>query len=470
MRKRATLILPVLLSFALLAAACGDDEPAPDTITTADTSAAEAAAAEAEAEAAAAEAEAEASQAAAAAAADEAEAAAARAAEAEAALDAAMAEAEGAVDPEVVAELEAQLEAAQAAAEAAAAAQAEAEAAAAAAEPEPETTEAPEPEMTDISVGLVFDIGGRGDQSFNDSAAAGIERAAAELGITFTEASPEPDGSNRGELLQLAASAHDIVIGVGFLFEGDAAAVGAENPDTRFGVVDSAMINWGADPPAPYGENIAGLVFAEHEGSFLVGAAAALKSETGTIGFIGGVANVGGLIERFEAGFNAGARAVNPDVEIIGDYITEAPDFAGFNAPDRAKEISLAMYEGGADIVYHAAGGSGAGLFQAALEQSDATGSKVWAIGVDSDQYHTADAGVRDYILTSMLKRVDVSIFEMIKSVIDGAMQAGPTTYDLSVDGVGYSTSGGFVDDIADQLEALKAQIVSGEIAVPTEP
>ena len=470
MRKRATLILTVLLSFALLAAACGDDESAPETITTADTSAAEAAAAEAEAEAAAAEAEAEAAQAAAAAAADEAEAAAARAAEAEAALDAAMAEAEGAVDPEVVAELEAQLEAAQAAAEAAAAAQAEAEAAAAAAEPEPETTEAPEPEMTDISVGLVFDIGGRGDQSFNDSAAAGIERAAAELGITFTEASPEPDGSNRGELLQLAASAHDIVIGVGFLFEGDAAAVGAENPDTRFGVVDSAMINWGADPPAPYGENIAGLVFAEHEGSFLVGAAAALKSETGTIGFIGGVANVGGLIERFEAGFNAGARAVNPDIEIIGDYITEAPDFDGFNAPDRAKEIALAMYEGGADIVYHAAGGSGAGLFQAALEQSDATGSKVWAIGVDSDQYHTADAGVRDYILTSMLKRVDVSIFEMIKSVIDGTMQAGPTTYNLSVDGVGYSNSGGFVDDIADQLEALKAQIVSGEITVPTEP
>ncbi|MDE0664429.1 MAG: BMP family ABC transporter substrate-binding protein [Acidimicrobiaceae bacterium] len=335
---------------------------------------------------------------------------------------------------------------------------------------EEESDDAAMPEMTDISVGLVFDIGGRGDQSFNDSAAAGIERAAAELGITFTEASPEPDGSNRGELLQLAADAHDIVIGVGFLFEGDAAAVGAENPDTMFGVVDSAMLNFDADPVAPYGENIAGLVFAEHEGSFLVGAAAALKSQTGKIGFIGGVANVGGLIERFEAGFNAGAQAVNPDIEIIGAYITEAPDFDGFNAPDRAKEIALAMYEDGADIVYHAAGGSGAGLFQAALEQSEATGSKVWAIGVDSDQYNTADAGVRDYILTSMLKRVDVSIFEMIKSVIDGTMQPGPTAYDLSVDGVGYSTSGGFVDDITGELEALKAQIVSGEISVPTEP
>ena len=467
MRKRVTLLVAVLASFTLLATACGDDEAAaPAGLSSADSAAldqaqADAAAAQAQAGAAAAEAEAAMAEAAAA------------ATTAEAALEVAKAAAEGAVDPEVVAQLEAELAEAQ---EAAAAAAAEAEAAKAEAAAATAAATAPEPEpeapaaTSDISVGLVFDIGGRGDQSFNDSAAAGIERAAAELGITFTEASPEPDGSNRGELLQLAASEHDIVIGVGFLFEGDAAAVGAENPDTRFGVVDSAMINWGADPPAPYGENIAGLVFAEHEGSFLVGAAAALKSETGTIGFIGGVANVGGLIERFEAGFNAGARAVNPDIEIIGDYITEAPDFDGFNAPDRAKEIALAMYEDGADIVYHAAGGSGAGLFQAALEQSEATGSKVWAIGVDSDQYHTADAGVRDYILTSMLKRVDVSIFEMIRSVIDGTMQAGPTAYDLSVDGVGYSTSGGFVDDIADQLDALKAQIVSGEIAVPTEP
>ena len=409
MRKRATLLLTVLLSFALIAAACGDDD---------DTETAEPATATAEPEPA--------------------------------------PEAEAAPDPEPEAEMEAE-----AAPEPEPEPEMEAEAA-----PEPEA----EPAMTDFSVGLVFDIGGRGDQSFNDSAAAGIERAVSELGITFTEASPDADGSNRAELLQLAADEHDAVVAVGFLFEGDAAAVGAENPDTLFGVVDSAMINFGADPPAPFGDNIAGLVFAEHEGSFLVGAAAALKTQTDTIGFIGGVANVGGLIERFQAGYEAGARAVNPDIEIISDYITQAPDFDGFNAPDRAKETALAMYEIGADIVYHAAGGSGAGLFQAALEQSEATGSKVWAIGVDSDQYNTADAGVREYILTSMLKRVDVSIFEMIKSAIEGTLTAGPTAYDLSVDGVGYSTSGGFVDDIADQLDALKAQIVSGEITVPSEP
>ena len=334
-------------------------------------------------------------------------------------------------------------------------------------EPAPATTADEGPPLT---VGLVFDIGGRGDQSFNDSAAAGIERARTELGIEFTEASPNPDGSNRAELLQLAADAHDVVIAVGFLFEGDAAAVGVENPGTVFGVVDTAMLDFSGDPPTPYGDNIAGLVFAEEQGSFLVGAAAALKSTTGAIGFIGGVANVGGLIERFQAGYEAGAKAVNPDIEIISDYITEAPDFDGFNAPDRAKEIALAMYEEGADIVYHAAGGSGAGLFQAAKEQSDATGSKVWAIGVDSDQYYTADAGVRDYILTSMLKRVDVSIFEVIKAAMDDTVTPGPTTYNLSVDGVGYSTSGGFIDDITDQLEEYKAQITSGGIVVPTEP
>ena len=410
MRKRPIAVLAVLLSFALLAAACGDDEGT-ETVTEPEPAATEPAAP---------------------------------------APDPETTEAP-APDPETT----------------------EAPAPETTEAPAPETTEAPaapEPEMTDISVGLVFDIGGRGDQSFNDSAAAGIERAEAELGITYTEASPNDDGSNRGELLQLAASAHDVVVAVGFLFEGDAAAVGAENPDTVFGVVDSGMINFGADPPAPYGDNIAGLVFAEEQGSFLVGAAAALKTQTGTIGFIGGVANVGGLIERFEAGYQAGARAVNPDIEIISAYVTQAPDFDGFNAPDRGKEIALAMYEEGADIVYHAAGGTGAGLFLAAQEQSEATGSQVWAIGVDSDQYHTAGPGVQDYILTSMLKRVDVSIFEMVRSAIEGNVTAGPTVYDLSVDGVGYSTSGGFVDDIVDQLEDFKAQIVSGAIVVPKEP
>ncbi len=320
-------------------------------------------------------------------------------------------------------------------------------------------------------VGLVFDIGGRGDQSFNDSAAAGMDRAESELGVTSSEASPNDDGSNRAELLQLAANQSDIVIAVGFLFESDAAAVAAENEGVNFGVVDTAMLNFEVDPPAPYGDNTAGLVFAEHEGSFLVGAAAALKSETGTVGFIGGVSGMGGLIEKFEAGFVAGARAVNPDIEIVRQYITAAPDFDGFTAPDRARDIALSMYQdNGADIIYHAAGLSGSGLFEAAKEHSEATSSKVWAIGVDSDQYNTAGDEVKDYILTSMLKRVDVAVFEIIKAHIDGDFAAGPQTYDLSVDGVGYATSGGFIDDITEQLDDFKQQIVDGDIEVPTTP
>ncbi|MEM8903308.1 MAG: BMP family ABC transporter substrate-binding protein [Actinomycetota bacterium] len=331
-----------------------------------------------------------------------------------------------------------------------------------------EDTEAPaEPAGDGIGVGLTFDIGGRGDQSFNDSAAAGIDRAVEELGITFTEAVPNEDGSNRAELLQLQADANDLVIGVGFLFNEDTVVTAADNPDTLFAVVDDAMFDF--DNGVPLGENIAGLTFAEEQGSFLVGAAAALKSETGVIGFVGGVGGFG-LIEKFEAGYQAGAQAVNPDIEILSQYITQAPDFDGFFAPDRAREISLAMYDSGADIVYHAAGASGAGVFEAASEQTGATGSKVWGIGVDSDQFNTVDPALSEFVLTSMLKRVDVAVFEITQAALDGSFEAGTTVYDLSVDGVGYSTTGGFVDDIVDQLEDFKAQIVSGEIVVPTEP
>ncbi len=331
-----------------------------------------------------------------------------------------------------------------------------------------EEAAAPEPAGDPIGVGLTYDIGGRGDQSFNDSAAAGVERAADELGITFTEAVPNEDGSDRAELLQLQADANDLVIGVGFLFAEDVDAAADDNPDVNFAVVDDAMVD--AETGEPRGENIAGLVFAEEQGSFLVGAAAALKSETGTIGFIGGVSGFG-LIEKFEAGYAAGARAVNPDIEIIVNYITEFPDFEGFTAPDRAREIAAAMYEQGADIIYHAAGGSGAGLFEAANQFSDDSGTMVWGIGVDSDQYNTVDEAVQDHVLTSMLKRVDTAVFEITEDARAGEFPGGETVvYDLAVDGVGYSTSGGFIDDITGELDAFSEQIVAGEIEVPTEP
>ena len=318
--------------------------------------------------------------------------------------------------------------------------------------------------------GLVYDIGGRGDLSFNDSAAAGLEKAAAELGYATTEASPNDDGSNRAELLQLAADSNEIVLAVGFLFAGDAAEAAAANPDVNFAVIDDGMLNF--DTGEPVAPNAAGLVFAEEQGSFLVGAAAALKSETGKVGFIGGVCCFG-LIEKFEAGFRQGALAVNPDIEVIAQYITDAPDFDGFNQPDQAKVIATTMYEDGADIIYHAAGGAGNGMFAAAKEFSEDNGSKVWGIGVDSDQYNTigtVDASLQEYVLTSMLKRVDVAVFEILKDHANGEFAAGPQVYDLSVDGVGYSTTGGYVDDIADQLDGFKAEIVAGNIVVSTDP
>ncbi|MEM7323956.1 MAG: BMP family ABC transporter substrate-binding protein [Actinomycetota bacterium] len=319
-----------------------------------------------------------------------------------------------------------------------------------------------------FNVGLTYDIGGRGDQSFNDSAAEGIDRAESEIGITFTEAEPNADGSNRAELLQLQADQSELVIGVGFLFAGDVTAVAAENPEVNFAVVDDAMLDFD-NGGVPLGDNIAGMTFAEEQGSYLVGVAAALKTETGTVGFIGGVSGFG-LIEKFEAGFAAGVASVDPDIEIVSQYITEFPDFDGFNAPDRAQEVAAAMYDQGADIIYHAAGGSGAGLFEAAKATSESSGSKVWGIGVDSDQYNTVSPEVQEYVLTSMLKRVDSAVFEITQAHADGTFEAGNTVYDLSADGVGYSTSGGFVDDIIDDLEAAKEAIVSGDVTVPTEP
>ncbi len=316
------------------------------------------------------------------------------------------------------------------------------------------TTEAP---ADPTSVGLVFDLGGRGDLSFNDAAAAGLDRAKEDFNLDAQEASPNDDGSNREAILQLQADRAELVLGIGFLFTDSLAKVATDNPDTNFALVDG-VINDATD-------NVVMLLFAEHEGSFLVGAAAALKSQTGTIGFIGGVDTLG--INRFEAGYIAGARAVNPDIEILSQYLSEPPDFSGFGDPAAGQVLAQSFYEQGADIIYHAAGGSGNGLFAAAKEFSETSGSKVWAIGVDSDQYLTSDESVRPYILTSMLKRVDVAVYQSINSVVDDSFVGEIREFSLADDGVGYSTSGGFVDDIADQLEDYKQQIIDGDIVVP---
>jgi basic membrane protein A and related proteins len=322
----------------------------------------------------------------------------------------------------------------------------------------------------DVSVGMVYDIGGRGDLSFNDSAAAGLDQAKKDFGIQVTELEPNQGGTNRAELLDLVASqGADLIIGVGFLFAESVCAAGLKYPDVNFGDVDGFIdhttCKGAQDLTAD--SNVASLLFAENEGSYLVGAAAALKSKTGHIGFVGGVDTP--LIHKFEAGYVAGAQKISPDIKVDIKYISQPPDFSGFNDPAKAKEIAASMYQGGADVVYHAAGGSGLGVFQAAKEYSDSSGTHVWAIGVDSDQYLTAPAELQPYILTSMLKRVNVAVYETIKAQVEGTFQGGYLTFDLAKDGVGYATSGGFIDDIVPQLEDLKKQIVDGTITVPTE-
>ncbi|MGZ8620626.1 MAG: BMP family lipoprotein, partial [Actinomycetota bacterium] len=327
------------------------------------------------------------------------------------------------------------------------------------------------PPGADVTVGLVYDIGGRGDLSFNDSAAAGLDQAVQEFGVQVQELEPNQGGTNRAELLDLLASqGTNLIVGVGFLFAETVCAAGAKYADVNFGDIDGFINKDTANCPGAHDltadDNVASLRFAEEQGSFLVGAAAALKSTTGHVGFIGGVDI--DLIHKFEAGFVAGAKEINPDITVDIKYITQPPDFGGFNDPAKAKEIATSMFEGGADVVYHAAGGSGLGLFEAAKEYSDTSGTHVWAIGVDSDQYQTAPADLQPYILTSMLKRVDVAVYQSIKSQVEDAFEGGYHTFDLAVDGVGYATSGGFLDDIASQLEDLKAQIIDGTIVVPT--
>ncbi len=309
---------------------------------------------------------------------------------------------------------------------------------------------------SDVRVGLAYDVGGRGDQSFNDSAAAGLDRAIEEFGFESQESAAE-DGeaeSAREERLRTFVEAgFDPVVAVGFAYAPAVAKVAEEYPEAHFAIIDDETIEL---------DNVADLVFAEEQGSFLVGAAAALKTETDNVGFVGGVETP--LIQKFEAGYIAGAEAVNPDVEVQTTYLTQAPDFSGFADPARGKTAAQGMYDNGADIVYHAAGGSGGGVFEAASE-SDAS-----AIGVDSDQYETADPSVQDVILTSMLKNVDVAVYEYLAAVAEDEFPSGVTRYDLEVDGVGYSTSGGGVDDITDQLEDYKQQIIDGDIEVPTAP
>src|SRR3989442_15555331 len=247
-----------------------------------------------------------------------------------------------------------------------------------------------------MRVGLVFDVGGRGDKSFNDMAYDGLARAQKAFAATLQTRDLEPTagGENREELLRLlAGEKYDLILGIGFLFTDSITRVAKDNQGVKFAIVDGFI------PDQP---NVVSLLFQENEGSFLVGAAAALKSKTNKIGFVGGMKIP--LIEKFEAGYIAGAKYVKRTIEVFSEYAGTTGE--AFRDPVKGKELALAEYDRGADIIYHASGGTGIGVFEAAVVK------KRLAIGVDADQSLTVKPDQRAQILTSMMKRVDVGVYE----------------------------------------------------------
>lgn len=309
-----------------------------------------------------------------------------------------------------------------------------------------------------MKIGVVYDVGGKGDKSFNDSAFAGLTKAGNDFKdkIEVKDVEPKKDGSDRAELVRtLAQQKYDLIIGVGFLFSDDMGKIAKDFPNVKFAVVDGWLPTEKLEK-----DNMVALNFAANEGSFLVGAAAALKSKSGKIGFVGGME--GDLIRAFEMGYIAGAKTVNPKIQVISDYIGTTGE--AFTNPTAGKELATAQIEKGADVVYHAAGSSGIGVISAC------TAKKVLAIGVDSDQSLTAVAEDQPTILTSAMKRVDVSIYETIKAVVNGTFKGGYQMFDLKSNGVGYAENDfnkTMLADIKAKLDEYKAQIVAGTIKVP---
>jgi basic membrane protein A len=309
-----------------------------------------------------------------------------------------------------------------------------------------------------LKIGLAFDVGGRGDASFNDAAAAGTDKAKSELGVTTvnesTASASEAESAKQQRLDQMASQGLNPIVAVGFAYADAVKAVAAKYPNTKFAIVDDDSITL---------PNVTPLVFAEEQGSFLAGVAAAYKSKSCHIGFVGGVNTP--LIQKFEAGFLQGANAVSSKIKVEDEYLTPAGDFSGFQDPPKGNAKAAAEIAKGADVIYHAAGASGKGVFDAAKS------GNALAIGVDSDQYNQKTvAADKDVIITSMLKRVDVAVFDYIQAVAKGDLTTLPKRFDLKVDGVGYATSGGKVDDIKDVLDGYKAQIISGQVTVSDKP
>lgn len=307
----------------------------------------------------------------------------------------------------------------------------------------------------DVRIGLVFDVGGRGDKSFNDAAFEGLSRAAREFGVTTELLEPSGAEDREAAMRLFAARGFDLVIGVGFIFSTDVNVVAKAFPKTPFACIDYA-------PPfdgSPMPENVRGLRFREEEGSFLVGAVAGSMTKTSHVGFVGGMDIP--LIRKFEAGYRAGVHEVCPTCIVHAGYAGTTPD--AFRDPVKGKALANSQIAAGADILYHASGTTGHGVFEAARTMG------VKAIGVDADQ-HDEMPGT---IITSMIKRGDVAVFETIRAVVEKRFSGGLTSFGLAEDGVGYVDEGPHAvavpQDVKQRVAKLAQRVVNGEIKVPDQ-
>lgn len=304
-----------------------------------------------------------------------------------------------------------------------------------------------------IRVGIVFDIGGKDDRSFNAAAWQGVQRAAKDLPIVLRDIEPGTPNAIEPAMRAFAERGYDLIIGIGFAQAPIMEQVAKDYPNIHFAIIDGV-----SELP-----NVASLVFKEHEGSYLVGMLAAKTTKTGTIGFLGGMDI--GLIHRFEKGYEEGAQSVNPNIRVIQNYVGVTD--GAWNNPGKGKELSLAQIQKGADVIFTAAGNSGLGAFDAVEQQGKQNGRAThFVIGVDSNQNMVKPG----FVLTSMVKRVDNAVYNIVQEVVNGRFSPGLHVFGLDKDGVGYAMDDFNKDlitpDMIEQAEAAKKKIISGEIKV----
>lgn len=304
-----------------------------------------------------------------------------------------------------------------------------------------------------IHVGIVFDIGGKDDRSFNAAAWQGVQRAAKDLPIVLRDIEPGTPNAIEPAMRAFAERNFDLIIGVGFAQAPIMESVAKDYPNIHFAIIDGVS-------QLP---NVASLVFKEHEGSYLVGMLAAQTSRTGTIGFLGGMDI--GLIHRFAKGYEEGAKAVNPNIKVIDNYVGVTD--SAWNNPGKGKELSLAQISKGADVIFTAAGNSGLGAFDAVEQQGKQNGRAThFVIGVDSNQNMVKPG----FVLTSMVKRVDNAVYNIVQEVYNHRFSPGLHVFGLDKDGVGYAMDDNNKDLITaasiEKVEEAKKKIIAGEIKV----